>query len=520
MGKKFSESKIMVGYWHNWPSAGKDGYQQGSSCNLSLLEVPHEYNVICVSFMKGVGIPTFKPFHYSDEEFRQMVDTLHSQNRFVLLSLGGADAHVELTEKDEDAFVSEVIRLVETYGFDGIDIDLEQGAIGAASNKKVIPAALKKVKDHYKAVDKEFVISMAPEFPYLHKDGSYIDYITALEGYYDMIAPQFYNQGGDGLWVDEESLWIAQNNDALKSKFLYYLTKSLVTGTHGFISIPPQKFAIGLPANIDAAATGYVINPEDVYDAFSKLANDGINIKGLMSWSINWDNGVSASGKSYDWEFAKRYSKLISYDEDNNDSDGSSDNNDSNHTPTAAIDLSVVGGDKFILLGHNGNPDNHEVLTFHWDVPFDIDGSTVTDDQITLSAPEVTEATVFEIKLTLTGKDQTSTSIQRVKVVPGKIAPKPENKAPVAAISFSVLGGSQFLLSASQSYSESDQKLTYVWDIPGGIDVKNKQACDLEIIAPMVEKEQQQTFSLVVMDEQGNTSQQVSYKVNIAPKLA
>ncbi|MBE1043065.1 chitinase, partial [Escherichia coli] len=45
----------------------------------------------------------------------------------------------------------EIIRLVEVYGFDGLDIDLEQAAIGAANNKTVLPAALKKVKDHYAA---------------------------------------------------------------------------------------------------------------------------------------------------------------------------------------------------------------------------------------------------------------------------------------------------------------------------------------------------------------------------------
>ena len=57
---------------------------------------------------------------------------------------------------------------------------------------------------------------MAPEFPYLRTNGTYLDYINALEGYYDFIAPQYYNQGGDGIWVDELNAWITQNNDAMK----------------------------------------------------------------------------------------------------------------------------------------------------------------------------------------------------------------------------------------------------------------------------------------------------------------
>ena len=112
---------------------------------------------------------------------------------------------------------------------------------------------------------------MAPEFPYLRTNGTYLDYINALEGYYDFIAPQYYNQGGDGIWVDELNAWITQNNDAMKEDFLYYLTESLVTGTRGYAKIPAAKFVIGLPSNNDTAATGYVVNKQAVYNAFSRL---------------------------------------------------------------------------------------------------------------------------------------------------------------------------------------------------------------------------------------------------------
>ena len=108
---------------------------------------------------------------------------------------------------------------------------------------------------------------MAPEFPYLRTNGTYLDYINALEGYYDFIAPQYYNQGGDGIWVDELNAWITQNNDAMKEDFLYYLTESLVTGTRGYAKIPAAKFVIGLPSNNDTAATGYVVNKQAVYNA-------------------------------------------------------------------------------------------------------------------------------------------------------------------------------------------------------------------------------------------------------------
>ncbi|MDP9710891.1 UNVERIFIED_ORG: chitinase [Pseudomonas fluorescens] len=307
--------KILMGFWHNWPAGPSDGYQRGQFANITLENVPKEYNVVAVAFMKGSGIPTFKPFNVSDAEFRRQVGVLNSQGRAVLISLGGADAHIELRAGQEQPLANEIIRLVETYGFDGLDIDLEQSAIDFAANKTVLPAALKLVKDHYAGQGKHFIISMAPEFPYLTASGKYVGYLQALEGYYDFIAPQFYNQGGDGVWVPEANngngAWIAQNNDAMKEDFLYYLTESLVTGTRGFTKIPADKFVIGLPANVDAAATGYVIDKTVVGNAMKRLAVKGHPIKGLMTWSVNWDNGTSKDRVPYNWEFSRRYGPLI-----------------------------------------------------------------------------------------------------------------------------------------------------------------------------------------------------------------
>lgn len=307
--------KILMGYWHNWPAGSQDGYQRGQFSSMNLEDVPRDYNVVAVAFMQGSGIPTFKPYNMSNAEFRRQVGVLNSQGRAVLLSLGGADAHVELSVGREQALANEIIRLVETYGFDGLDIDLEQRALDFASNLIVLPAALKMVKEHYATEGKKFIISMAPEFPYLTTSGKYVDYLKALEGYYDFIAPQFYNQGGDGLWVQEANNgnggWLAQNNDAMKEDFLYYLTESLVSGTRGFTKISADKFVMGLPANVDAAATGYVANPQTVSNVFKRLYAKGLSIKGLMTWSVNWDNGVDKNHVPYNQEFVRRYGPLI-----------------------------------------------------------------------------------------------------------------------------------------------------------------------------------------------------------------
>ena len=310
------QSGVIVGYWHNWCDGA--GYKGGKAPCVSLKQVNSQYNVVNVSFMKVFDvaegrIPTFRldpNIGLSEQAFINEISELNRQGRSVLLALGGADAHIELQQGDEHAFADEIIRLTDKFGFDGLDIDLEQAAVTAADNQTVIPAALRLVKDHYKAQGKNFLITMAPEFPYLRQGGKYIPYITALAGYYDWINPQFYNQGGDGVFVDGVG-WVAQTNESLKQEFIYYMADSLANGTRGFHKIPNDKLVFGIPANMDAAASGFIQNPETLYSAFNQLTQQGQPLKGVMTWSINWDMGASAAGAMYNNTFIKNYGPFI-----------------------------------------------------------------------------------------------------------------------------------------------------------------------------------------------------------------
>ncbi|MEH0697678.1 immunoglobulin-like domain-containing protein [Vibrio owensii] len=307
---------VVVGYWHNWCDGA--GYKGGNAPCVTLDEVDPMYNVVNVSFMKVFNtsegrIPTFKldpNIGLSEQQFIDQIGALNQQGRAVLIALGGADAHVELKTGDEQAFAQEIIRLTDKFGFDGLDIDLEQSAVTASDNQTVIPAALRLVKEHYQQQGKNFLITMAPEFPYLTEGGKYVPYITGLEGYYDWINPQFYNQGGDGIWVEGVG-WIAQNNDALKQEFIYYISDSLSNGTRGFHKIPHEKLVFGIPSNIDAAATGFVQDPQDLYDAFDQLKAQGQALRGVMTWSVNWDMGTDKNGQAYGEKFVKDYGPFI-----------------------------------------------------------------------------------------------------------------------------------------------------------------------------------------------------------------
>ena len=68
-----------------------------------------------VSFMKaynGSSIPTFKldpTIGLSEAEFKKQIEDLNKQGRTVLISLGGADAHIELHSGQQDALTNEII---------------------------------------------------------------------------------------------------------------------------------------------------------------------------------------------------------------------------------------------------------------------------------------------------------------------------------------------------------------------------------------------------------------------------
>ncbi|WHQ37562.1 chitinase [Spiroplasma sp. SV19] len=312
---------ILVGYWHNWDNGL--GYKGGTAKYIDLVDVHHEYDFINVSFMKSYqigGIPTFIPEvphkpHFNQNEkndyFANQVKLVQERGQKVILSLGGADAHIDLKFDNIQPFKQEIMNLISTFGFNGIDIDLEQSAITAGENEDIIPKVLKDLKDYYAANGKEFLITMAPEFPYLRTNsnqGKYLPYLRALGDYYlDFVSPQFYNQAGDGVNVpleEQEVLgfrnwWLPQSNTEYKAEFLYLIAKYIVQGKDSFYQIPANKLLWGLPANNDAAANGQ-IKIHDIWKATELLKKQNIYLKGMMTWSVNWDAVTN-------WEFAKIY---------------------------------------------------------------------------------------------------------------------------------------------------------------------------------------------------------------------
>ena len=79
-------------------------------------------------------------------QFKQDIKTLQAQGKVFVLSLGGAEGTITLnTDSDEANFVSSLTNIINEWGFDGLDIDLESGSnlVHGSQIQARLPRALK-----------------------------------------------------------------------------------------------------------------------------------------------------------------------------------------------------------------------------------------------------------------------------------------------------------------------------------------------------------------------------------------
>ncbi|KZE73192.1 chitinase [Paenibacillus elgii] len=298
---------------------------------LKLRDVSKKYDVINVAFAEpvspGSGTMTFTPFNATVDEFKADVAYLKSQGKKVLISLGGEKGTVTLsdaTKKQE--FISTMTSIIQTYNFDGIDIDLEGSSValngGDADFKNPTTPGIVNLIDAVRTLSgtfgSGFVLTMAPETAYVQGGmvayggpwGAYLPIIHALRDKLTYIHVQHYNSGtmmgldGRSYAQGTADFHVAMAEMLLKGFPVHYNANNV------FPALRPEQVAIGVPAVPSAAPGGGYTSAAEVQKAITYLVKGTSfggsyqlqnpagypGFKGLMTWSINWD---AASGYGF-----------------------------------------------------------------------------------------------------------------------------------------------------------------------------------------------------------------------------
>ncbi|WP_339033558.1 glycosyl hydrolase family 18 protein [Spiroplasma endosymbiont of Cantharis rufa] len=305
---KPSNDALLVGYWYEWGGAEQHSNPVDLLNSNELLN--SAYNVIDISFLytwEPYAMPTFEPFSpQSKNRIKEGIKSLQNAGKKVILSMGGATGgEMRFRQNQTDQLTATFIKYMDEYGFDGIDIDWEGGTLGHRESQQTTISALKEAKKIQNSKGKEFMITMAPELPYLKynteagSQGSYIPFLKGLDGIYDFINPQYYNGWAFGPFIDQEEKdylginksYISNDDSEYRGEFYYLVTKYLTTKYSSqndfYEKIPTNKFVLGAATN-EAAGRGAATR-ESIYKAYVLLENDNIHIRGLMTWAINFD---------------------------------------------------------------------------------------------------------------------------------------------------------------------------------------------------------------------------------------
>jgi chitinase len=308
-------SPVLIGYWHNFVNGA--GF-------VRLADISPQFDVVDVAFGMPVSSSTSTigftvDSAESEAQFIADVATLHSKGKVILLSIGGESGVVQLnTNSDLQNFTGSVTSIVNKFGFDGVDIDFEGSSLTLNPSdtdfkNPTTPAivnlisALRQLKN---AFGSGFIISMAPETffvqsgfkTYSGQSGVYLPVIFGIRDILTYIHVQDYNSGTmSGL---DGQIYAEGTPD-----FHVAMTEMLLQGfpvagdsNNIFPPLQPGQVAFGVPANASAADRGFTANT-DLVKALTYLIKGTSfggqyalrnsagypGLRGLMTWSINWD---------------------------------------------------------------------------------------------------------------------------------------------------------------------------------------------------------------------------------------
>ncbi|GGH36789.1 fibronectin type III domain-containing protein [Paenibacillus segetis] len=275
---------VLTGYWHNFIN---------NSSNIKVSDIPSQYDIIVLSFadmdLTKPGGVTFNVDSklstalggYSNADLISDIQAKRAQGKKVILSIGGAEGNINLGSATPNVsnFVTSMTGLINQFGLDGIDIDLESGM-----NVANLTSAVRQIQQQF---GPNFILTMAPQTIDMQSSNtSYIQLYNNLKDITTVVNVQYYNSG----------CMLGRDGQCYSQGTINFLT-ALSDLTLQWIE--PSQFGIGVPAVPSAAGGGYVA-PSVVNDALKCLAtgsNCGTykpvakypDIRGAMTWSINWD---------------------------------------------------------------------------------------------------------------------------------------------------------------------------------------------------------------------------------------
>jgi chitinase len=274
---------LLMGYWQDFTNGATP---------LTLASVPASYNLIAVAFGNAGSTPGQVTFSldsglsaalggYTTSQFTSDIQALHARGQKVILSVGGQNGTVSVSDAASASnFASSVDSIIKQYGFDGVDIDLENGV-----NPTYMASALQQLESD---VGSSLIITLAPQTIDTQSAGSdYLALALNIKSILTMINTQYYNSGTmngcDGNVYAEGT----EN----------FMTALACTELQSGLSA--SQIGLGLPASSSAAGSGYVTPPvvNSALDCLAARTGCGSfvppaaypAIRGAMTWSINWD---------------------------------------------------------------------------------------------------------------------------------------------------------------------------------------------------------------------------------------
>ncbi|WP_399928884.1 chitinase [Streptomyces kanamyceticus] len=270
----------VTGYWQN--------FNNGAQVQ-KLSAVQNEYDIIAVAFADATATPGKVTFNldsaglggYTVEQFKADIKAKRAAGKSVIISVGGEKGAVTVNDAaSAGAFADSVYALMREYGFDGVDIDLENGL-----NATYMTQALKSLSAK---AGPGLVLTMAPQTIDMQSpSNAYFKTALAVKDILTVVNMQYYNSGSmlgcDGKVYSQGTV------DFLTALACVQLENGLA----------PSQVGIGVPASPRAAGGGYV--PPDVVnralDCLAKGTGCGTfkpprtypAIRGAMTWSTNWD---------------------------------------------------------------------------------------------------------------------------------------------------------------------------------------------------------------------------------------